>query len=212
MRMEEVFELCTRKIFDVLLGTIGGLGVLGLVLALLGLYGLMTYSVGLRQREIGIRMAIGADRTGVTVMMLKQGLVLGGNRGGGRRGAVAAGEQAAPAVGIGAVVQLEPVKIGGVEPAGRGRAGRVYPGVAGGAFGSECGVAAGVAWRAGARRGWGRGPGARVLLHEQDEWLTANLQAIDAQIRTGMEELERGEGIPEDQLDDFLARLKAQPE
>jgi len=74
--MEEVFDLRTRKIFDVLLGTIGGLGVLGLVLALLGLYGLMTYSVGLRQREIGIRMAIGADRAGVTVMMLKQGLVL----------------------------------------------------------------------------------------------------------------------------------------
>ena len=47
---------------------------------------------------------------------------------------------------------------------------------------------------------------------EQDEWLTANRQAIDAKIRTGMEELERGEGIPEQELDDYLKRLKAEPE
>ena len=50
------------------------------------------------------------------------------------------------------------------------------------------------------------------VLHEQDEWLTANRQAIDAKIRTGIEELERGEGIPEHELDGYLKRLKAQPE
>jgi len=50
------------------------------------------------------------------------------------------------------------------------------------------------------------------VLHEQDEWLTANRQANDAKIRTGIAELERGEGIPEDELDAYLARLKAQPE
>ena len=50
------------------------------------------------------------------------------------------------------------------------------------------------------------------VLHEQDEWLTANRAAIDAKIRTGIEELERGEGIPEDELEAHLARLKAQPE
>jgi predicted permease len=53
-----------------------GMGVLGLVLALIGLYGLMTYAVGLRQREIGIRMAIGADRRSVLRMVLKQGMLL----------------------------------------------------------------------------------------------------------------------------------------
>lgn len=50
------------------------------------------------------------------------------------------------------------------------------------------------------------------VLHEQDEWLTANRHAIDAHIRSGIEELERGEGIFEDQLDSYLERLKSQPE
>jgi putative addiction module CopG family antidote len=44
------------------------------------------------------------------------------------------------------------------------------------------------------------------VLHERDEWLMANRQAVDAKIRRGIEELDRGEGIPEDKLD---AHLKA---
>src|SRR5437660_12901482 len=50
------------------------------------------------------------------------------------------------------------------------------------------------------------------VLHEQDEWLLANREANDAKIRTGIEVLERGGGIPEDELDAYLARLKAEPE
>lgn len=50
------------------------------------------------------------------------------------------------------------------------------------------------------------------VLNEQDEWLMATREAIDAKIRKGIEELERGEGIPEDELDAYLERLKAQPE
>jgi predicted transcriptional regulator len=50
------------------------------------------------------------------------------------------------------------------------------------------------------------------VLNEQDEWLMANRQAIDAKIRQGIEELERGEGIPEDELDARLESLKAQVE
>ena len=50
------------------------------------------------------------------------------------------------------------------------------------------------------------------VLHEQDKWLMANRQGIDAKIRKGIEELERGEGIPEDELGAYLERLKAQPE
>jgi hypothetical protein len=47
---------------------------------------------------------------------------------------------------------------------------------------------------------------------EQDRWLLENRDAINAKIRRGIEQLDRGEGIPEDQLDAYLANLKSQPE
>jgi putative ABC transport system permease protein len=53
-----------------------GMGLLGLTLALVGLYGLVAYSVARRTREIGIRMAIGAGRVNVLMMVLRQGMVL----------------------------------------------------------------------------------------------------------------------------------------
>ncbi len=56
--------------------TVGTMGLLGLTLALIGLYGLVAYSVARRTREIGIRMAIGADKSDVLKMVLRQGLML----------------------------------------------------------------------------------------------------------------------------------------
>ncbi|MGH9619917.1 MAG: hypothetical protein ACRD45_09450, partial [Bryobacteraceae bacterium] len=50
------------------------------------------------------------------------------------------------------------------------------------------------------------------VLHEQDEFLWANREAIEQQIRRGIDELGRGEGIPEDELDSYLQRLRAQEE
>ncbi len=47
---------------------------------------------------------------------------------------------------------------------------------------------------------------------EQDRWLLENREAIGEKIRRGVEQLNRGEGIPEDQLDARLAQLKAKPE
>jgi hypothetical protein len=47
---------------------------------------------------------------------------------------------------------------------------------------------------------------------EQDRWLLENREAISAKIRRGVAELERGEGIGENQLDAHLAELKAEPE
>jgi len=50
------------------------------------------------------------------------------------------------------------------------------------------------------------------MFHSQEQWLTTNRQEIDAKIRRGIEQLDRGEGIPENELDAYLERLKAQPE
>ena len=44
---------------------------------------------------------------------------------------------------------------------------------------------------------------------EQDRWLLENREANNAKIRCGIEQLDRGEGIPDDQLDGYLAKLKA---
>ena len=47
---------------------------------------------------------------------------------------------------------------------------------------------------------------------EQDRWLQENKDAIDAKIRRGIAQLDRGEGIPEERVDAYLKELKAQPE
>ena len=79
--MDEVVSLSTaRQRFNMLLMTV--FGGAALLLAAIGIYGLMAYSVEQRTQEIGIRLALGAEASQVRNMVVRQGmgLALGGRR------------------------------------------------------------------------------------------------------------------------------------
>ena len=87
-----------------LLLLVGGLAV---VMACVGLYGMVSYAVARRTREMGIRLALGAERRRVVGMMVRKGLVLVGA--GGAVGLVAA-------VALGSLVEQFLMGVGGRDP------------------------------------------------------------------------------------------------
>jgi predicted permease len=74
--MENFFQMRAVNTPKMILNTVGTMGVMGMILAMVGLYGLVAYSVSRRTREFGIRMAIGADRWSVLRIVLGQGMAL----------------------------------------------------------------------------------------------------------------------------------------
>jgi predicted permease len=72
--MEEFYDMRVVSTGNTILEIVAGMGLMGLVLAMIGLYGLGAYAVSRQTREIGIRMAIGASSPAVLQMTLLRGL------------------------------------------------------------------------------------------------------------------------------------------
>ncbi len=74
MERQAASTMAVERLLSALLSVFGGLA---LLLGSIGVYGLMAYTVQLRRREIGLRIAMGAPRSAVSGLVVRQAMVLG---------------------------------------------------------------------------------------------------------------------------------------
>ena len=72
--IERFYYVLVEAQFGTVVRMIGGIGLMGMALTMVGLYGLVSYAVSRRTREIGIRMAVGATHGNVVRMVLRQSM------------------------------------------------------------------------------------------------------------------------------------------
>ena len=80
LRQQSMVEQTAMSLFPqrLALYVSGGLGAVALLLVLIGIYGVTAFTVAQRTQEIGVRVALGAQRSHVQAMVVRQGLVLVG--------------------------------------------------------------------------------------------------------------------------------------
>lgn len=74
---DDLYNQRSTKVADALLTVVGSIALIGLGLALVGLYAVVAYQVARRTREIGIRMALGASKNQVMKMVMRHAATLG---------------------------------------------------------------------------------------------------------------------------------------
>ncbi len=71
---QELYSINGLLLYEMVAALAGAMGLLGLILAIVGVYGVLSYAVSLKTGEIGVRMALGAQRGDILRMVYRQGL------------------------------------------------------------------------------------------------------------------------------------------